>query len=303
VNSKSIEIKPSTSTGDINSPEAVEFDDFPILTFDEDLSKCLNVGMEFNIAEMEPFNFYESETDSSTAGKKDESSHLPPLVGSEFLDLPDLEEHSIDLQQLIDRSTVVQESPPQPSQDDQRDLLQDLLAQALAASQVESTTSPDATAPMPVVKLSISANANPTEASQQQIITITEDDISRLSSVSAASFLGEIAENDENSRDSASTSSLKSPTPSKSRRKVYSKGTEEYKQRRERNNIAVRKSRDKTKRQQAETQQKVQELSDENDRLQKKVDLLSKELSVLKGLFSNIGAVLPDQLKDYFTKQ
>ncbi|ELU14768.1 hypothetical protein CAPTEDRAFT_48594, partial [Capitella teleta] len=71
-------------------------------------------------------------------------------------------------------------------------------------------------------------------------------------------------------------------------RKAHSKGTEEYKQRRERNNVAVRKSRDKTKRQQIETQQKVQELSNENDRLQKKVDLLSKELSVLKGLFSNI---------------
>merc|ERR1712170_327082 len=100
----------------------------------------------------------------------------------------------------------------------------------------------------------------------------------------------------------AGRNTLKATPPSKEakssgRRKVYEKGSEEYKQRRERNNVAVRKSRDKTKKQQAETTAKVKELSNENDQLQRKVDLLTKELTVLKGLFSNIGVKLPDQLK------
>lgn len=260
--------------------------------------------MEFKPEEMEPFNFYDSEADSSTADKKDESAQLPPLVGSEFLDLPDLEEHSVDLQLLIERSGLVKESPPEAEPvttpvEDNTKLYQDLLAQVIASSQLEQAD---------VVQM---PSASVEAPSTTNIVTIGNHALD-LSAIDAAEILSALAGNNEKevkidddqaSCSSYSSSNLKAEAPSKSRRRQYAKGTEEYKQRREKNNIAVRKSRDKTKKQQAETQQKVKELSDENDRLQKKVDLLSKELSVLKGLFSNIGAVLPDSLKDYFTQK
>jgi hypothetical protein len=268
--------------------------------------------MEFNPDEMEPFNFYESEADSSTADKKDESADLPPLVGSEFLDLPDLEEHIVDLQQLIEKSSSVKESPPEPAApavEDNSKIYQDLLAQVIASSQLEQAASSDVVQ-MPAASLDV-PSTTPDAANTTNIITIGNHALD-LTALNAAEILSALAgnndkeakiEDDQASCSSYSSSNLKAEPPSKSRRRQYAKGTEEYKQRREKNNIAVRKSRDKTKRQQAETQQKVKELSDENDRLQKKVDLLSKELSVLKGLFSNIGAVLPDSLKDYFTSK
>ena len=91
--------------------------------------------------------------------------------------------------------------------------------------------------------------------------------------------------------------------PAKSRRRVPPKDTDEYKERRARNNVAVRKSRDKAKVKHLETETKVKELTDENQRLQKKCDLLTKELSVLKGLFTNVGASLPAELSKYFGKK
>ncbi|NXA18942.1 CEBPB protein, partial [Ibidorhyncha struthersii] len=57
---------------------------------------------------------------------------------------------------------------------------------------------------------------------------------------------------------------------------------------RERNNIAVRKSRDKAKMRNLETQHKVLELTAENERLQKKVEQLSRELSTLRNLFKQL---------------
>lgn len=95
---------------------------------------------------------------------------------------------------------------------------------------------------------------------------------------------------------------LKATPPSRERRKRQpDKGTEEYKAKRDRNNVAVRKSRDKAKRQQNETQDKVKDLTTENENLQKKVDLLSKELTVLKNLFINVGAALPAELQKYLS--
>ncbi|XP_067410354.1 CCAAT/enhancer-binding protein beta [Emydura macquarii macquarii] len=74
---------------------------------------------------------------------------------------------------------------------------------------------------------------------------------------------------------------------SKSKKSV-DKHSEEYKIRRERNNIAVRKSRDKAKLRNLETQHKVLELTAENERLQKKVEQLSRELSTLRNLFKQL---------------
>jgi len=90
--------------------------------------------------------------------------------------------------------------------------------------------------------------------------------------------------------------SSSAPYPTKSsRRRMAEKGSQEYVDKRARNNVAVRKSRAKAKAKQHETEGRVQNLLDLNDQLQKKVDLLTKELNVLKSLFSNIGASIPDE--------
>ncbi|XP_034552407.1 CCAAT/enhancer-binding protein beta [Notolabrus celidotus] len=67
------------------------------------------------------------------------------------------------------------------------------------------------------------------------------------------------------------------------------KDSDEYRMRRERNNLAVRKSRDKAKMRNLETQHKVLELAAENDRLQKRVEQLSRELATLRNLLSATG--------------
>lgn len=81
--------------------------------------------------------------------------------------------------------------------------------------------------------------------------------------------------------------------PVRNRKRQPPKDTEEYYEKRARNNIAVRKSRDKAKLRQQETEDRVQSLQDDNEALQRKVDLLTKELTVLKSLFINVGASLP----------
>ena len=79
-----------------------------------------------------------------------------------------------------------------------------------------------------------------------------------------------------------------------SKRRQVPKGSEEYKEKRARNNVAVRKSRAKAKEKQKMTESRVKELSDANEQLTKKVEMLTKELTVLRGLFVNVGAQLPD---------
>ncbi|XP_058011461.1 CCAAT/enhancer-binding protein alpha [Ahaetulla prasina] len=76
--------------------------------------------------------------------------------------------------------------------------------------------------------------------------------------------------------------------PSAKAKKALDKGSSEYRVRRERNNIAVRKSRDKAKQRNAETQQKVLELSNDNERLRKRVEQLSRELETLRGIFRQL---------------
>ncbi|XP_031802290.1 CCAAT/enhancer-binding protein delta [Sarcophilus harrisii] len=62
----------------------------------------------------------------------------------------------------------------------------------------------------------------------------------------------------------------------------------EYRQRRERNNIAVRKSRDKAKKRNQEMQQKLVELSSENEKLHKKIEQLTRDLSSLRQFFKQL---------------
>lgn len=59
---------------------------------------------------------------------------------------------------------------------------------------------------------------------------------------------------------------------------------ESYRQQRMRNNISVRKSREKTKHKLAQTAERIQRLRVENDSLSKEMDNLSRELTLLKKL-------------------
>ena len=76
---------------------------------------------------------------------------------------------------------------------------------------------------------------------------------------------------------------LDATVPSK-KNKIPEKGTDEYIEKRKRNNIAVRRSRDKAKVRALETQKKVDELTSENEKLHKRVAELSHELTTLKKL-------------------
>ncbi|XP_016121566.1 CCAAT/enhancer-binding protein alpha-like [Sinocyclocheilus grahami] len=71
-------------------------------------------------------------------------------------------------------------------------------------------------------------------------------------------------------------------------KKRVDKNSCEYRLRRERNNIAVRKSRDKAKMRNVETQHKVTELSVDNERLRKRVEHLTRELDTLRGIFRQL---------------
>lgn len=84
-----------------------------------------------------------------------------------------------------------------------------------------------------------------------------------------------------NSSDSNSSSSM----PRGKRSALLDKDSEEYRIHRARNNLAVKKSRTKSKLRAQETQQKVAQLRAENETLIAKIKILNKELSFLKDLF------------------
>jgi len=69
-----------------------------------------------------------------------------------------------------------------------------------------------------------------------------------------------------------------------SRKHGGTRRSEEYRLRRERNNVAVKKSREKTRERALETSLKVTELKQENVELEMKVAQLSRELGLLKEL-------------------
>jgi len=76
--------------------------------------------------------------------------------------------------------------------------------------------------------------------------------------------------------------------PRSKKSKAIAKGTPEYIQKRERNNVAVRRSRDKAKRKALETQEKVQSLAEENKMLREEVKKLTNEVNTLKSLVQSI---------------
>jgi hypothetical protein len=95
---------------------------------------------------------------------------------------------------------------------------------------------------------------------------------------------------------SVSSSASSVSSVSKRSGKNVDKGTDDYRRRRERNNIAVRKSREKAKLRSRETEEKVKLLVRDNERLQKRVEQLTEELNFLHTLFSNVG-VVPENIQ------
>lgn len=69
-------------------------------------------------------------------------------------------------------------------------------------------------------------------------------------------------------------------------KRSLSKDSAEYRLRRERNNVAVRKSRDKARRRILLTQQRAGQLQEENQRLQSRIGQLTQELDSLKHILS-----------------
>lgn len=113
-----------------------------------------------------------------------------------------------------------------------------------------------------------------------------------LESQEAASMEGDISPTGERS-------SLKSPR--QKARKMIQKGSEEYLVKRERNNVAVRKSRTKAKLKHIETQMRVGELTEENDQLRNRISELQKELNALKSYISynNPSSIKPPHFSAY----
>merc|ERR1711993_101561 len=94
-------------------------------------------------------------------------------------------------------------------------------------------------------------------------------DMSEVSEVSVTSPVGNVSKK------------VKSMSKA-SKRRACDKASDEYRLKRERNNIAVRKSRSKSKMKHIQTEVRVSELAEENDQLRSKVVLLQRELAALR---------------------
>lgn len=96
----------------------------------------------------------------------------------------------------------------------------------------------------------------------------------------------------------------KAVPPSKQSRKSVTMDhhSDECSERRERNNMAVKKSRLKSKQKAQDTLQRVNQLKEENERLEAKIKLLTKELSVLKDLFLEHAHNLADNVQPSSTE-
>ncbi|KAJ3611539.1 hypothetical protein NHX12_021554 [Muraenolepis orangiensis] len=78
-------------------------------------------------------------------------------------------------------------------------------------------------------------------------------------------------------------------------KRTISKNSVEYRLRRERNNIAVRKSRDKARRRILMTQQRAVQLQEENHRLQMRMGQLTQELETLRHVLAQRHSLQPSE--------
>lgn len=106
-----------------------------------------------------------------------------------------------------------------------------------------------------------------------------------LSSASSSSTGGTMHHQSHNPQQDFPQFLLPSLRPPVTKRSI-SKDSAEYRLRRERNNVAVRKSRDKARRRILLTQQRAVQLQDENQKLQLRIGQLTQELDTLKHILS-----------------
>jgi len=78
---------------------------------------------------------------------------------------------------------------------------------------------------------------------------------------------------------------IKRPTNADQRSQDEEEGEGEYLNKRARNNDAVKRSRQKAREKANETSTRVQKLKTENEKLEDRIKLLSKELTFLKDIF------------------
>lgn len=95
---------------------------------------------------------------------------------------------------------------------------------------------------------------------------------------------------------STTSSSTSTSRRFKSGNKNVNKDSDEYKRRRTLNNIAVKKSREKAKAESRMIAQRVTVLTADKERLEKRVEQLSKEIQFLHGLFSKFSDI-PEPIK------
>ena len=87
-----------------------------------------------------------------------------------------------------------------------------------------------------------------------------------------------------------SSSSLSSKSTAKSpNEKELNKYSEDYKQKREKNNIAVRKSREKAKRRLKLNEARINELIAENEQLKNRIEVMTRVMNGLRSLLITFG--------------
>jgi len=116
---------------------------------------------------------------------------------------------------------------------------------------------------------------------QTQLIT----NLSSLTGLSSALNASSSTNNSSASSSNSLDTNQLGKQYAKVNRVVLDKNSEEYRRRRERNNLAVKKSRTKSKIKTMQTMERVKILKAENEDLQQKIETLTKELSFLKNLF------------------
>lgn len=122
----------------------------------------------------------------------------------------------------------------------------------------------------------------------QKKVKSAEEDSLKAEELSSSSYSGSDSNNGSDSKQFARVN-----------RVVLDKNSDEYKKRRERNNMAVKKSRTKSKIRTQQTLERVNQLKQENEMLETKIKILTKELNFLKDLFlAHAGTAHGGQLND-----
>jgi len=101
----------------------------------------------------------------------------------------------------------------------------------------------------------------------------------------------------------ATSRSVKGRTARQRQISPLDKESDEYRDKRDRNNESVRKSRDKARQRQIEIEACMETLSSENRQLQDRVDSLEKELAILRGVFTSVGTAVPREIESFLVKR